>query len=51
MLLTSHHMAWAEPALQHALRDQGFYGAIARAAVALIRELRTNDEMTQATHV
>ena len=42
-LLTTHHLAWAELALQHASKDEGFYGAISRATVALIRELRTTD--------
>ena len=42
-LLTAHHMAWAELALQHAVPDEGFYGAIARATVALVREVRTGD--------
>lgn len=41
-LLTTHHMAWAELALQHAVTDEGFYGAVSRATVALVRELRTN---------
>lgn len=40
-LLTNHHMAWAELALQHAVQDQGFYGAVSRATIALVRELRT----------
>tara|TARA_R110002072_G_scaffold243682_1_gene402802 strand:- start:153561 stop:154115 length:555 start_codon:yes stop_codon:yes gene_type:complete len=40
-LLTTHHMAWAERALQHATEDEGFYGAVSRATVALVRELKT----------
>lgn len=39
-LLTTHHMAWADLALQHAAKDDGFYGAIARATIALVHELR-----------
>lgn len=39
-LLTRHHMAWAELALQHATRDDGFYGSIARATIAFVRELK-----------
>lgn len=39
-LLTTHHMAWCDLALAHATRDDGFYGAIARATVSLVRELR-----------
>lgn len=40
-LLTSHHLAWAELALQHASNDEGFYGAVSRATIALVRELQT----------
>ena len=48
-LLTDHHMAWAELALQHAVQDPGFYGAVARATVALVKELRAgaNDARAQ----
>jgi TorA maturation chaperone TorD len=40
-LLTTHHLAWAELALQHATLDEGFYGAVSRATVAIVRELQT----------
>jgi TorA maturation chaperone TorD len=43
-LLTTHHFAWAELALQHATIDEGFYGAVSRATVSLVRELITNDD-------
>jgi TorA maturation chaperone TorD len=43
-LLTTHHFAWAELALQHATLDEGFYGAVSRATVALVRELQTIDD-------
>lgn len=43
-LLLTHHLAWVEPALQHACADQGFYGAISRATIALVREMQSNDD-------
>lgn len=39
-LLLEHHLAWAELALQHAAADDGFYGAVSRAAISFVRELR-----------
>ena len=39
--IAQHHLAWAELALQHTLRDDGFYGQVARATIALTRELRS----------
>lgn len=38
--LADDHLAWAERALQTAAADRGFYGAVARAAIALIDQLR-----------
>ena len=43
-LLTTHHFAWAELALRHAALDEGFYGAVSRATVALVRELQTTGD-------
>lgn len=38
--LARHHLAWSDLALQHAARDPGFYGAVSRATLSLVRELR-----------
>jgi TorA maturation chaperone TorD len=38
-LLRTRHLAWAELALQGASKDTGFYGAVSRAAISLIRSL------------
>jgi TorA maturation chaperone TorD len=38
--LSRDHLAWAETALRGPGRDLGFYGAVARAALALLPELR-----------
>jgi len=43
-MLVEHHLSWADLALQHALADDGFYGAICRAAVSFLRELRAGEE-------
>ncbi|MFN3241930.1 MAG: molecular chaperone [Planctomycetota bacterium] len=43
-LLREHHLAWAELALQHTLADDGFYGAVCRACVSLVRALRAGDD-------
>jgi len=43
-LLVQHHLAWAELALQHTLADDGFYGAVCRATLSFVRELRTNED-------
>ena len=40
-LLSTHHLAWADQALQHATLDDGFYGSVSRATLAIIREVRT----------
>lgn len=38
-LIQEHHLAWAELALQHATKDDGFYGAVSRATASLSREI------------
>ena len=43
-LLVQHHLAWTEPALQHTLADDGFYGAVCRATLRFVRELRTDGD-------
>ena len=48
-LLTTHHMAWAELALQHAAQDQGFYGHIARTTAKLLAEIRSSAPEDEAT--
>lgn len=48
-LLTTHHMAWAELALQHAAQDQGFYGHIARTTAKLLAEIRSSAPDDEAT--
>ncbi len=42
-LLTEHHVAWSDLALQHAGQDDGFYGGVARATIALVRELHATN--------
>lgn len=43
-LIREHHLSWAELALQHTLADDGFYGAVCRATVSLVREMRADDD-------
>lgn len=40
--LRRHHFAWAELALQHTLADDGFYGAVCRATLSFVRQLRAS---------
>ena len=48
-LLVQHHLAWAAPALQHTITDDGFYGAVARAARSFVRDLRADEDRTSTT--
>lgn len=43
-LLAQRHLAWAELALRHALADDGFYGAVCRATLSLVRDLRADED-------
>jgi len=43
-MLTAHHLSWAELALANATQDAGFYGAVARATIALVQELRQDNQ-------